>query len=148
MSAVLGERFPPEYREESFNRQFKPGAVFRLFSEETDPPKIKRFVIIGINQEIKSAAILFINTVSLSNPNLRQFQYPLEIAERPYLDHGSFVDCTHLYERNIDSLKERFIADPSIHLGEMSASDLNIVKSFVKSTKTIPKIVKENYGIL
>lgn len=108
MSAVLGERFPPEYREDFFNRHFKTGAVFRLFSEDTDPPKIKRFVIIGINQKLNSAAILFINTESLTNPYLCKLQYFIEKTERTYLDRDSFLDCTHLYERDVEFLKEKY----------------------------------------
>ncbi len=86
MSPTLGDNFPKAYREEYCERHFKPWAIFRLFSEETTPPKIKRLVIAGINEKTGQVAILFINTGSLQNPLLRNEQILLKLEGRTYLD--------------------------------------------------------------
>jgi hypothetical protein len=52
----------------------KIGTVLRYFVKDTIPPKIKRLIIVGIDDELITTATIFINTEI--NPNI--FFYNLE----------------------------------------------------------------------
>ena len=148
MSPTLGDNFPKEYREEYCERYFKPWAVFRLFSEETTPPKIKRFVLAGINEETGQVAILFINTDPLRNQCLRKEQMFLESKGRPYLDHDSYLDCSKIYERSIEKIKEVFKNDTSAYLNMMSEGDIMAAKAVISKSRIIPLKTKEKYELV
>ena len=62
MSANLGEFFPPEIRAASRERNLRPGAVFKIHVDSTNPPKIKRIVVLGVNEEHALIGHLFINS--------------------------------------------------------------------------------------
>lgn len=148
MSPTLGDNFPKEYREEYCERHFKPWAVFRLFSEETTPPKIKRFVVAGINEETGQVAILFINTDPLRNPCLRKEQMLLKLKGRPYLDHDSYLDCSKIYERSIGKIKEIFLKDTSAYLNMMSEMDISEAKAVIRMSRIISLKTKEKYDLI
>ena len=40
----------------------KPGSVLRLFVKDTNPPKTKRFIIVGISTDEVSLASVYINS--------------------------------------------------------------------------------------
>lgn len=148
MSPTLGDNFPKEYREEYCERHFIPWAVFRLFSEETTPPKIKRFVVAGINEETGQVAILFINTDHLQNQRLRKEQMFLKSEGRPYLDHDSYLDCSKIYERSIGKIKEMFQNDTSVYLDTMSERDISEAKAVIRKSRIISLKTKEKYDFI
>lgn len=147
MSPTLGDNFPKEYREEYCERHFKPWAVFRLFSEETTPPKIKRFVVAGINEETGQVAILFINTDPLQNLHLKKEQMFLKSEGRPYLDHDSYLDCSKIYEHSIGKIKEIFQNDTSVYLNMMSKGDILKAKAVIRKSRIISLKTKEKYDL-
>jgi len=148
MSPTLGDNFPKEYREEYCERHFKSWAVFRLFSKETTPPKIKRFVVAGINEETGQVAILFINTNPLQNPNLKKEQMLLKSKDRPYLGHDSYLDCSKIYERTISEIKEIFLNDTSAYLDTMSERDISEAKAIIRMSRIISLKTKEKYNLI
>ncbi len=56
MTSHLGERFPEEFRKKFCQDHLRPGAVLRINSPHTTPPKIKRFVL-AIKDESVSIAL-------------------------------------------------------------------------------------------
>ncbi len=93
MSGTIGGRFPEQYRKEFCNCHLVPGSVFRLFAPETNPPKIKRFILLAFNDNAESAAILFINTGIPKSPFIKALQYPIKASEKSFISHDSFIDC-------------------------------------------------------
>lgn len=152
MTPTLGDHFPTEYRESLCDRYVKPGAVFRLQFPYTNPPKIKRFVMIGINEKLARVGFLFIN--SQINPNiittshLQNLQFLMEAHDRPYIDHDSYLDCSRLYEDNFQRLKDNYVLDTKTYLGQLTEADLVRVKQLVISARTIEKRKKKRYGLL
>lgn len=152
MTTSLGDKFAKEYLESLFSRYLKPGAIFKLLTHHTTPPKIKRFVVVGIEEKIFSIAFLFINSeINLNiikTPHLKSLQMPLAAYDRTYLDHDSYLDCSHLYEWSLHHLKEKYISNTKIYLGQLSDSDLEKAKRHITSAKTITKKLKTRYGFL
>lgn len=122
------------------------------FRSLTTPPKIKRFVIIGINEELGRVGCLCIN--SRVNPNiittshLQGLQFLMEAHDRPYIDHDSYLDCSRLYEDNFQRLQDKYVLDTRTYLGQLTEADLVRVKRLVISARTIEKRKKKRYSLL
>lgn len=146
----LGNHFPDEFREQFGERHLKPGAVFKLHIKTTTPPKPKRIVILAINEELALVGYLFINSeMNLNvfhNRYLQSLQLPLTADECEYLEWDSFLDCSHIYEKNVEELKDIFHANIGAYLGEISEADMRKICQLIESAKTIPPKIKKRYG--
>jgi hypothetical protein len=147
VSGTIGGRFPEQQRKDFCKRHLVPGSVFRLFSPETSPPKIKRFILLAFDVSAESAAILFINSEVPRNPYIGPLQYPIKASEKSFVSHDSFIDCSHLYERNLAPFRKAFIDDPGIYLGALSTQDLKAISAIVENAKTVSPILKRKYGL-
>ena len=148
MTPPLGEHFPEEYRKKFCQDHLKPGAVLRFQSFQTSPPKIKRCVVIALNDESVSLALTYINSGKPSNPYLQPWQLYFECEGREYLDHDSHLDCAQLYEENFEVISRMIMRDITVYLGRMSDEDFLKVKSLVELAKSIPYKLKKKYGLL
>lgn len=148
MTPPLGERFPEEYRKKFCHDHLKPVAVLRFQSIQTSPPKIKRSVVIALNDESVSLALTYINSGKPSNPYLQPWQLHLECEGREYLDRDSYLDCAQLYEENFEVISRMLLRDITVYLGRMSGEDLLKVKSLVALAKSIPFKLKKKYGFV
>lgn len=146
MNPLLGDSFTKEYRISFCNRHLKPGAIFRAHVPHTTPPKVKRFIVIAINEAIFSMGLLFIN--SQVNPNLRNLNLFLTADQRTYLDNDSYLDCSRLYEWSLPLLRKKFVANPKIYLGHLCDTDMAKARQLVISAKTIERKLKQRYGFL
>jgi hypothetical protein len=152
MTPRLGNSFPQDSKQFFCKQNLKLGAVFRLRVPHTRPPKTKRFIVIGINAAINSVGFLFVN--SEINPNifrsskLKRLHKLLTKKERSYLDSDSYVDCSFIQEWSLNILKNKFLADMNIYLGQVSDKDMLEIKRLVKSAKTIKKSLKKRYGLI
>ena len=94
----LADFFSDDLRKDFSQRNVKVGSVLRLKVEDTKPPKVKIFIIIGQNIEGFSLATLYINTDINFNINFSQelidLQIPISKKDYSFLDHNSYVDCS------------------------------------------------------
>ncbi len=129
----------------------KIGAVLKYHVTFTIPPKTKRIIIVGIDNQRVALASVLINTEI--NPNrfptteLKNLHLELKSEDRIYLDHTSFVDCSQIFEQDIADLKKMLIEDSSVHLGELSEEDIDTVVNKIKNAKTIPIKTKKKFGL-
>jgi hypothetical protein len=92
----LGDLFPDDLKDQFANDNFKIGAVLKYHVDSTNPPKYKRLIIIGFDNQKVFLASVFIN--SEINPNIfkspqaRNQHLELDANNRDYLDKTSFVD--------------------------------------------------------
>ncbi len=152
MVTNLGAFFPPEYQKAHRERNLRPGAVFKIFAKNTNPPKIKRIVVLGINEEKTLIGHLFINSninlQCLDTDDLRNLQIYLEASYREYLDHNSYLDCSDLKPLPIAELERIYNADPSILLGHLSAEELAEARAKAAIAKTIRPKYKRMFGLI
>jgi len=133
-------------------RNFKVGAVLKFQVNDTNPPKLKRLIIVGFDDEKVSFACVFIN--SKINPHLfrtkilQDLHLEFEASGRAYLDHTSFVDCSQIFEKDISSVKQAVANDLGILIGELTPVDLENVRKTISGAHTITPRVKKKYGLM
>lgn len=144
--------FPDELREQITSDIFKVGAVLRYHVEFTNPPKTKRLIIIGFDENKVALASVLIN--SEINPNkfpsekLKQLHLELEPTGRSFLDHKSYVDCSQIFEQDTEQVKNQLTSNPNIHIGELAPEDLIKVLEKIRSAPTIPAKTKKKFGLI
>lgn len=152
MTPTLGDFFPSELKEAYTDHNITPGSVFRLFSNDTNPPKIKRFVVLGIDSTSICVGILYINSEINVNifptEYLKSLHLPIQAKECAFLDHDSFLDCSHIYEIPFEKLKQEFLKSSDIFFGNLGDDDLAKAMQIVASAKTISPKNKKKYNIL
>ena len=105
MTTPLGESFPEKFRKKYIQEHLIPGAVLRIHSLHTKPPKTKRCVVIALNDESVSIALTYMNTKKPLSPYLQASQLLLTGEGREYLDHDSYLDCAQLYEEELEKIR-------------------------------------------
>ncbi|MEP7168117.1 MAG: hypothetical protein ABI855_01980 [Bacteroidota bacterium] len=147
----LGDAFPEEFKKDFAARNLKPGSVIRCFVFDTKPPKEKRFVILAFSFDKIALGTLYIN--SEINPNLfrteelRKLHLKFEIENRPYLEHDSYIDCSDIYEKSFEEIKQILTNNSKALLGELNEKDFKLVSDTVKSAKTITPALKKKFGV-
>jgi len=147
MTLSLGDAFPSSFKDSFSNRKLKPGAVFRLHVPHTTPPKIKRFVVLGIDANKIELAFIFINSNPAPNPALRSLQLRLPVGKCPFLDHDSYLDCSQVYEWELQTVKNQLMNSLDVHIGELNSGILKNACNAVASAKTVAKRLKNKYKI-
>ncbi|MCW5910350.1 MAG: hypothetical protein KIT62_04710 [Cyclobacteriaceae bacterium] len=147
----LGDAFPGEFRKKFAEINIRIGSVIKTFVTDTTPPKIKRFVILGISVDKLAIGTLYINSAINPNlfptPELKNLHLKLEKQSRDYLDHDSFLDCSKIYEKEYEDLLAVLQNDTSCLIGQLSSDDLILVKRTVKEARTIPLRTKKKFGL-
>ena len=148
----LGDKFPEDSKEQFCDRNIRPGAVLRFYVYDTSPPKIKMFLILGINNNASSVGCLYIN--SEINPNvissqeLMNLQFRMSCADNKFLEYDSFLDCSHIYEKDMSVVREHLRADISIFKGQLPDNMMDAIKSLTASARTILHKLKIKYGLI
>lgn len=149
----LGSLFPDSARDDFSKRAICPGSVLRIHVTSTTPPKVKRLVVLALCGDQACVGYLLLN--SHINPNyfptakLRALHLPLKkTADRNYLDHDSFLDCSTIHNIDLNKLKEIISNDPRRHIGKLNDTDLDQAIETVKNAPTIPKKQKEKYNLI
>ena len=148
----LGDSFPKKLRNEFAQKNICIGSVIRVPVQDTTPPKIKRLIIVGIEEDNVLLATAFINSEIniniLNTPELTSLQYGLQTLNCDFIDRDSFVDCSIIKERKIQKLKEYISNNPNAVMGELEEKDLERIKGLLISATTIPIHLKKKYCLL
>lgn len=124
------------------------GSVIRTHVDNTNPPKIKIFVIVGYYEE--DAITIFFNTeinnIINYSEELRSLHIPFSSSGRSFLTRDCFCDCSHLSLRNKDELHIAVNNQPEINIGNLSVEDLDIVMTTLKNSTKIKGAYKKRYG--
>ncbi len=151
MPPPLGDHFPEEFRRQFADHHLQIGTVIRARVADTNPPKIKRFVIVGVSADKLALGTLYIN--SEINPNifpteeLKRLHLRLEATGRTYLEHDSYLDCSRIYEKDHEAILEVLKTDTGSVLGQLAPDDLARLKQTVKAARTIAIRVKKKFGL-
>lgn len=146
----LGDKFSIEFKNDHANRGTQVGAVLRLFVEDTNPPKVKFFIVIGMTDDRVSLASLYINSevnmIKNYSQELIDLHLPLLTNDCDFLDHDSFVDCSQLQERNREHIYQNILNSPGAFVGTLKPEQLVTIKNRVISAKTIKGKIKKKFG--
>lgn len=147
----LSDFFPEEFKEIYSQANITIGSVLRTHVTDTNPPKLKRFIIVGFCPQGVSVATLYINSDINNNvfptEELKSLHYFLAKNNREILDYDSHVDCSSLKEKNYQWLHEIIIQEPRCVLGTIEQSELKEIRGILRASKTISLRDKKKYGL-
>lgn len=147
----LGDFFTQEFKEKLADESMHIGSVIRCFVTQTNPPKIKRFIILGRDSSNNYIGTIFINTDVnwnvINSQEILELQYPVKHSENEYLDNDSFIDCSKLIKMEYEYVKNAIVEKPGCVLGKVKDDDLEIIYTLVKSSPNISPIELQSIGL-
>lgn len=148
----LGDLFPDELKGQFTDENFKIGAVLKKHDHNSNPPKLKRSIIIGFDSQNVFLAYVFINSEinpnKFKNPRARNEHLELDTNNRDYLDKTSYVDCSQIQVEDASTIKDLISSNPSVHIGELSSSDLADVHHKIRNAINITPKEKRRFGLI
>ncbi len=147
----LGDFLPVEIKTVLAESSIKQGTVVRCFVKNTNPPKEKIFVILGLDNAGHFIGAVFINTnvnfYIINNQELLDLQYPIKCCEHNFLKYDSFIDCSKLMKFEFQYIKEKLIENPGCMLGTLKKDTIDVIIELVKKSPNITPIDLNNIGI-
>lgn len=146
----LGDYFPEKDRKEFAKRKVSVGTVLKLNVLDTNPPKEKRFVVVGSTDDGLILATVYVN--SKINPvinystELQALHIPVSKQGRDFLNHDSFIDCSKLIERERNEIENAVKNRPHAVIGTISEEDQEIIRKTLISSPTIKGKKKKKFG--
>ncbi len=127
------------------------GCVLKTHVDDTHPPKIKRFIVVGKDDKSVSLATIYINSEINENVNWsieqKALQLEFDTANRAYLNHKSYVDCSKLYFKDYSIINGTAKENPQIIIGQVSDNDMRLITETLANAITIKGKYKKKYGI-
>jgi hypothetical protein len=144
----LGDFFPDDLKKNFAKQNITIGTVIKCFVKNTNPPKEKRFVVLGIDANGDLIGVVFINSVInwkvIKTDELAQLQHYVTKEDNEYLDRNSYIDCSELFELPYNDVYTSIQSKPQNVLGSVIGDDLKTIKENVKkSPKIKPKLLKK-----
>lgn len=147
----LGDAFPDALKKQFTENNLVAGAIIRAWVDNTRPPKVKRFIVIGISQNKILLGVVYINSeINLNifpTQELRDLHLKLTADSREYLTHDSYVDCSRIFQLERENINKLLQDDPACHLGTIAKDDLTRIKTVIKGSRTISIRIKKLFGL-
>jgi hypothetical protein len=124
----------PEERSEFVRERLKAGVVIQLHCPFTDPPKLKRLLILAPNRT--RPLFFIINSdpppFAKANEHILARHLPIAKASENFLDHDSYLDCSNAYD-NFDKgeIEHALIGDTTLILGDLSSASVGKVLDII-----------------
>lgn len=146
----LGDSFPDSFKKDHASRNLRVGGVLKLKVLDANPPKEKRFIIVGITADGISLATVYINSEINRKCNysreLLGLQHFFESAGRDYLDHDSYVDCSKIIPRDWSEIFQAVVKRPEAIIGQLSENDFSAIRNKIIGARTIKGKDKKKFG--
>lgn len=130
----LGDFLPEEWKSDFTGRNVVVGTVIKLFVKDTNPPKEKRFVVVGNTQDKLLVATVYFNSEINKNVNwakeLVDQHLFFEKDGREYLDKDCFLDCSKLTPKDYEMVAEAVKNKPESVSGTVSDAELAKNRAF------------------
>lgn len=124
------------------------GTVIRTHVLDTDPPKIKIFVIVGYYED-QVITVYFnsdVNQFVNFSQELQSLHIPFKFTNQSYLTKDCYCDCSILILKNKDNIHTLVKENPEIHTGNLSSDELDSVITTLKNSPKIKGTLKKRYG--
>jgi len=150
MNPPLGDYFPKESKIAFLENNLTLGAVFKILSEITNPPKEKFVVIIGVDNDKAVVGHLFINSkinIKIAfSPELRSMHLSLSQDQYSFLKHDSYLDCSNIQEIDKNMFERIINNNLSAYQGALNQPNIDVMKYMITKASTIPLKIKKRYG--
>jgi hypothetical protein len=151
----IGDHFPQELKKKLEGYQLGIGSVIKMYVNNTNPPKYKRFVIAGICKEGISLAAVFINSKINKNVHrsrkIQEWHIEVLAKNNDYLDHDSFIDCSTIFVKKLEVIKsflDNNEEEGCGHIGSLNNEDLGKMQTKLITSPKIPRSDKIKYKII
>lgn len=143
----LNEQYDmPKY----YETELVVGCVLRMHVQDTNPPKVKRFVVVGKSGDNINLATVFINSrihpYIAEKPHLAESQVHIDPGQCSFIDHDSYIDCSKIVSRSFQDIISGISADTI--MGHLSDTLKTEVLSRIKAAKNIPLARKKEFNLL
>jgi hypothetical protein len=126
------------------------GDVLKLFVEETNPPKIKYFFVLGCTTDHVSIASFYVNSkINLNvnnNPILVKYNIEIKPEDYPFLHHVSYLDCSKMLIRNKSEFDEIVKDRPEAIVYKLKEDQLQFLRTVIREVPTLKGKLKKNFG--
>jgi len=141
----LGNRFPPELRDDAIDRALQPGSVLYLFCEFTTPPKHKYLVLLHRDQRPLFFVINSrVNAYILHRPWLAQSQVLIPAASHSFLDHDSIIDCSNVRaDMSLEDMRNQLAPNLTLYRGDLDEAVRREIVRVVDAATTISPLHKQ-----
>jgi hypothetical protein len=150
--ATLGNFFCEEDKKKFAEANITSGTVLKCFVRNTNPPKEKRFVVLGSNSEGNLIGVVFINTninwKVIRTLKLQKLQYYIEANENDFIDRNCCIDCSEIIELIKEDVITGIAEAPGNVPGNVSDEQFKIIIEFVKQSPKITPKQRKEYGII
>lgn len=85
-----------------------------------------------------------INSFISRKDYLKECQIMMDKKNHPFLDHDSYLDCSKIYQIEIDSVKDQLVADSDPIKMSISADVKKSILDAVRKSKTLTPKEKED----
>jgi hypothetical protein len=133
------------------------GTVIRCKVDDTvgkggvPKPKIKFWIIVGIDQENAALASIYVNTEIAefiqNNPKLLTGQFLLKAGSREIFDYDCYADCTELKIKELKAIENLLSDHHEFIKGEISQHELAEITHRIKAATTISARNKKRFNI-
>lgn len=127
------------------------GTVIRAFVHFTNPPKEKRFIVVGFHEDkINLSSVLINSEINLNVNYTQELAYEhlfFKQIEREYLSHDSYIDCSEIHSIDISDINKKIDENPSIIIGQVSKSDLDRIMKQIIDSEVVKGKIKRRCGI-
>lgn len=138
---------PFEQRLSIAKNSIRPGAVFRLHSEDTFPKKIKYHLILLEAQD--KVHYIFSNSrlwdYQKRKKDLYQLQIEISKGTDSCFNNTCFIDCSRVYSASLDDIAKKIATEFGSHVGDISSNTRERIKQAVKADEKILSNVEKNY---
>lgn len=124
------------------DRHIRQGLAVRDHVAEITNPKIKRFILVGLDNESMTAKLVMINSeipgFVKGKPHLECRQMLLSEIDYPdILEHVSYVNCLEVISVDFAKLYNRLCSRQAEILGHLGSDDLAQLIRHLLETKTV-----------
>jgi hypothetical protein len=136
---TLGASFPPEFRRQQIARQLKPGTVIKLVKRMDDGElHEKRFVVVHVDEHTVTCIINSnVSTFLQNRPEMLRCQVSIPVANHPFMDHHSHVDCSRTRTYVTDDVVTELIQKTEWVLGSITPELRDDMIAAIKFARTL-----------
>lgn len=146
----LGDLLPEDQSLLLAQKLLIPGCIIRAFVKDTNPPKIKYYVVLGnINDGLLLASFYInsnLNGTILRNPVLCDLQHLIRKSNYNFLSHDSYVDCSKLNQHSYEEVLKQVSNNPAIVVGQIVQDDFSTMIEMMKRSPNISRMHLRELG--
>ena len=149
MSPSIFDILPLVQQQEYADSKIKIGLVIKGKVFDTDPHKIKYFIIVGLSPDNTSIATIYINseinTFKLNRGYLFSQQFMVKKQDCSFLDHDSYANCAEIKEKEYSVVRDFILNDSNSCVGNINNDYILRILEIIRNSRTIPPKIKNRY---